>query len=252
MRVRVLAFAGVREILGASEIEVELGADGSLADLRRLLDARYPELEPYWDRLAVAVDGELGDAQADLRDGAEIALLPPVSGGMGETADDTPQVDESTVAGPLVDGPIDVAAATAAVSRQGAGAVLVFHGTVRDQHHGRSVTHLTYDAYRPMALEAIGRIRRDLEESDPELTVGITHRLGDVPAGETSVVIAVSSPHRAAAYDASRRALERLKREVPIWKLEHFADGGQAWREEEPLEEIVVSRAPTARSPAGS
>jgi len=237
MKVRVLAFAGVREILGSGEIEVELPDGGSLADLRRHLDTRYPALSEYWDRLAVAVDGRLGDAEGSLRDGAEIALLPPVSGGMDDDA------AASRVA--LVDGPIDSGATTAAVARHGAGAVVVFHGTVRDHHRERRVTHLTYDAYRSMALEAIGRIARDLEESDPQLTVGITHRLGEVPAGEASVVIAVSSPHRSAAYDASRRALERLKTEVPIWKLEHYADGGETWREEEPLEPSDATRSPT-------
>jgi molybdopterin synthase catalytic subunit/molybdopterin converting factor small subunit len=240
MKVRVLAFAGVREILGSGEIEVELPEDGSLDDLRRLLDRRHPELARYWDRLAIAVDGQLGDGDPALADGAEIALLPPVSGGMDEPA------PEPRVA--LVDGPIDIDQASSAVTRDSAGAVVIFLGTVRDDHDGRRVTRLTYDAYRPMALEALARIAQDLETDDPALAVGITHRLGEVPAGEASVVIAVSAPHRAAAYDASRKALERLKREVPIWKLEQFADGDQAWREEEPLER----RSAASRSPAGA
>ena len=97
------------------------------------------------------------------------------------------------------------------------------------------MTRLTYDAYRSMAVEALGRIVREIEDADPEVTVSISYRLGDVPVGQPSVVIAAASPHRDAAYAASRLALERLKREVPIWKLEHYEDGGETWREEESL-----------------
>ena len=126
----------------------------------------------------------------------------------------------------------------AAVSGPGRGAVVIFLGTVRDHHAGRPVEKLTYSAYRPMALEGLRRIVTDLEAAAPDLRAAIVHRLGEVPVGEPSVVIAVGSPHRAAAYEASRTALERLKAEIPIWKREHYADGGAAWREEEPLKSI--------------
>jgi len=135
----------------------------------------------------------------------------------------------------LVDEPIDVTAAERAVAAPGCGAVLLFLGTVRDHHRGRAVKLLTYNAYRPMALKVLERITAELEAEEAGLRVAIVHRLGDVPVGEASVVIAVASPHRQAAYEASRLALERLKREVPIWKREHYDDGDVAWREEEPL-----------------
>ena len=112
---------------------------------------------------------------------------------------------------------------------------MTFLGTVRDQHGGRPVEKLIYSAYRPMALEGLERIVADLEAAHPDLRAAIVHRLGEVPVGEASVVIAIGSPHRAAAYEASRAALERLKAEIPIWKREHYADGEAAWREEEPL-----------------
>ena len=89
-----------------------------------------------------------------------------------------------------------------------------------------------------MALEGLRRIVADLEAGHENLRAAIVHRLGEVPVGEPSVVIAVASPHRAAAYDASRTALERLKAEIPIWKREHYADGGAEWREVEPLKAI--------------
>ena len=98
-----------------------------------------------------------------------------------------------------------------------------------------SVGRLTYSAYRSMAESGLLRIVEDLEASAPGLRAAIVHRLGEVPVGEASVAIAVGSPHRAAAYDASRTALERLKTEIPIWKREHYTEGPPLWREEEPL-----------------
>ena len=122
---------------------------------------------------------------------------------------------------------------------------MVFLGNVRNHHAGREVAALTYSAYRTMAEARLEAIVSELEAADEDLRSEIVHRLGEVPVGEPSVVIAVASPHRAAAYEASRLALERLKREVPIWKRERYADGETVWREEEPLgepaEEAVVN-----------
>ncbi len=226
MRIRVLAFASAGDALGAGERDVELPAGSRVADLRRLLERDHPGLAPLWPRLAVAVDGRLAGAEEPLAEGAEVALLPPVSGGSG--AADSPRAA-------LVEGPLDVAAAIAAVAGAERGAVLVFLGTVRDAHAGRRVERLTYSAYRPMAEARLAAIVADLEAGHPGLRAAVVHRLGEVRVGEPSVVIAVASPHRAAAYAASRTALERLKAEVPIWKREHYAGGGAAWREEEAL-----------------
>jgi len=223
MKIRLLAFASAGDALGATEMELELAEGSRVADLRARLDREHPKIVPLWPRLAVAVDGRIVSSEEALRDGAEVALLPPVSGGS-----QAPLVE-------LVDGPIDAGRAVAAVSGPGRGAVVVFLGTVRDHHSGRTVEKLTYSAYRAMAQEGLQRIVADLETGHQDLRAAIVHRLGEVPVGEPSVVIAVASPHRAAAYEASRTALERLKAEIPIWKREHYADGGEAWREEEPL-----------------
>ena len=220
--IHVVAFATAADALGGGERDVTLPDGATVADLRRLLEEAHPALVPHWPRLAVAIDGRLVGAEAELPDGCEVALLPPVSGGAPE-----PPV--------LVDGPLDVAAATARVTSPRRGAVVTFLGTVRNHHRGRPVERLTYDAYRPMAEEGLRRIAGELEKAGEELAVVIVHRLGDVPAGEASVVIAVGSPHRGAAYEASRVALERLKKEVPIWKKEHYGDGVAEWREEESL-----------------
>jgi MoaE-MoaD fusion protein len=228
VKIRLLAFASAGDALGATELELELPDGSRVADLRVRLDQDYPKLAPLWPRLALAVDGRIVSADAPLVEGAEVALLPPVSGGI-----------EDSLRAELVDGPIDTGQAVAAVSGPGRGAVVIFLGTVRDHHAGRPVEKLTYSAYRPMALEGLRKIVADLEASSPDLRAAIVHRLGEVPVGEASVAIAVASPHRPAAYEASRTALERLKAEIPIWKREHYADGEAAWREEEPL----ISRA---------
>jgi molybdopterin synthase catalytic subunit len=232
MRIRVLAFASASDTLGAGELEMELPAGSRVADLRSRLEASHPELAALWPRLAVAVDGEVVSAGAELAEGAEVALLPPVSGGSG--ASGPPGVAEG-VRAELAEAPIDVARVAAAVSAPSRGAVLLFLGTVRDSHRGRRVERLTYSAYRAMAEERLLRIVDELEAGGEDLALAIVHRLGEVAVGEASVVIAAASPHRAAAYEASRQALERLKHEVPIWKREHYGEGESAWREEESL-----------------
>jgi molybdopterin synthase catalytic subunit len=236
MRVRLLAFASASDALGTGELELELPGPARVADLRAWLDARYPALAPLWPRLAVAVNGSIARSDDPLSEGAEVALLPPVSGGSGGSAAAT--AARSSVE--LVDAPIDPQDVIARVASPACGAVLLFLGTVRDHSRRRdeaaaAVLKLTYTAYRPMACQALERIAADLERATDGLRVAIVHRLGEIPVGEPSVAIATAARHRAAAYDANRQALERLKSEVPIWKLEHYSDGNAAWREEEPL-----------------
>lgn len=233
MRIRVLAFASASDALGAGELPLELPAGSTVADLRSLLEERRPELAGLWSRLAVAVDGKVVAAGAELSDGSEVALLPPVSGGGPGPEPAAPAAVRPRAE--LVEAPIDVAQVAAAVSAPSRGAVLLFLGTVRDSHRGRRVERLTYSAYRAMAEARLAAIVAEIEAAGDDLALAIVHRLGEVPVGEASVVIAAASPHRAAAYEASRRALERLKHEVPIWKRERYADGEASWREEEPL-----------------
>ena len=222
MKIRVLPFATARDAVGASEGEVELAEGDHLDDLARRLQTDFPALRTIWPRLAIAVDGQIAEPSAVLSDGAEVALLPPVSGGAGHRTE-------------IVDSSIDIAAAADAVTSGDCGATALFVGTVRNHHRGREVTKILYDAYRPMAGAALEKIAEELERNEDARRVHIVHRLGELGVGESSVVIAVSSSHREAAFRICRLALERLKREVPIWKREFYAGGASVWREEEPL-----------------
>lgn len=128
----------------------------------------------------------------------------------------------------IVSDPIDAAGVAASVSRAHAGAVVTFHGVTRDHNDGRRVTRLEYEAYPSMALAEMRKIGASACERWPIAAIAMVHRIGVVPVGEASVVIAVSAAHRAPAFEACHFAIDRLKQVVPIWKKEHF-DGGEVW-----------------------
>jgi molybdopterin synthase catalytic subunit len=130
--------------------------------------------------------------------------------------------------------PIDSARMTWAIGHEAAGAVATFLGTVRNTHGGRAVKALRYEAYEPMARKQLEAIAEDMTQRWPLQAVAVSHRLGDLEIGEISVMVAVASAHRAAAFDACRHGIERIKADVPIWKLETFLDGESAWVGEEP------------------
>jgi MoaE-MoaD fusion protein len=249
MRIRLLAFASAGDALGTGELDLELPDEARVSDLQAWLDARYPALAPLWPRLAVAVNGAVARAEDRLGEGAEVALLPPVSG--GSDGGSPPSLAAHRPRVELVDGPIDPEDVMARVAAPSHGAVLLFLGTVRDHspRHAtgaapspRPVQKLTYSAYRRMARRVLEAIVADLEGASDGLKVCIVHRLGEIPVGEASVAIATAAPHRAAAYEANRCALERLKAEVPVWKLEHYGDGEMSWREEESLVVSVIPK----------
>lgn len=129
----------------------------------------------------------------------------------------------------ITDGPIDIEGVSAKTILAAHGATLLFVGTTREWTQGKRTVHLEYEAYVPMALKAMGQIGNEIGERWPGAVCAITHRIGRVDIAEASVVIAVSSPHRDACYDASRYAIERLKQIVPIWKKEVWEDGTE-WK----------------------
>ncbi|HEY3352698.1 MAG TPA: molybdenum cofactor biosynthesis protein MoaE [Polyangia bacterium] len=217
MRVRVRYFAVVREILGLAEETLELPAGARLADVLDAVlgrDARLTRLRPVVRaarNLALAADA------TPLADGDEVALIPPVMGGSGAPA--RWRVSAA---------PISIDEAVALVRHPGAGAVVLFVGTVRDEHEGRRVERLEYEAYVEMAERVLADVGAALEAGHAGVRVAILHRVGSLAVGDSAVIIACSAPHRAPAFDACREAIERLKREVPVWKKE-YGEGGATW-----------------------
>jgi molybdopterin synthase catalytic subunit len=215
MRVRVLYFAVVRERLRRDADELELPAGASARELLSELLARHPELAALRPALKVAVNQELVADDRRLADGDEVALIPPVSGGAG---------------GPfrVTDAPLSLDEVVQAVSVPGHGAVATFTGAVRDHSHGKRVVRLEYEAYRPMAERKLAEIGAAIAADWPGVRVAMVHRVGVLAVGEAAVMIAVSAPHRAAAFAACQAAIDRLKASVPIWKKE-VAEDGETW-----------------------
>ena len=135
----------------------------------------------------------------------------------------------------LTHAPIDVAPLLAAAAKPACGAINLFLGTTRDHHDGRRVVRLEYEAYERMALDTLGALERSACERFGLAHCAIVHRLGEVPVTEASVAVVTSAPHRAAAFDAARWAMDELKRGAAIWNKEHFAEGESAWVKGHPL-----------------
>jgi molybdopterin converting factor subunit 1 len=195
MRVTVLYFAAARERAGTSSETLEV-RDGATA--KEALDAaceRHPALQAVAGKLRLAIDQEFAAADRVLRDGSELALIPPVSGGTGPHR--------------IGAGPIAVDAAVREVAGPDCGAVVTFVGTVRASNHGKRVVRLDYEAYPEMALRIFEHIAAQARERW-SARVAIHHRVGALEPGEISVVIAAAAPHRADAFDACRHALEAL------------------------------------------
>jgi len=206
----VLYFAAARERAGAAQETVEW-AGGSVRQLLEVLAGRHPELRPLLPHLRVAVNQDFQSLDAAVPDRAEVALVPPVAGGSGcfRLSSSRLSLDEVVEA---VGGPER-------------GGLVTFTGTVRSETRGRRVRELSYEAYPAMAERSMAAIGRDIEEWWPGSRAAIVHRVGTLQPGEAAVVIAVSAPHRAAAFEGCRHAIEQLKADVPIWKKERFEDG---------------------------
>jgi molybdopterin synthase catalytic subunit len=207
--VTVLYFAAAREAAGAGRETLE-GAPSTVGDLRRALEARHPGLGAVLPRCRFAVNQEMAEESDPLPDGAEVAVIPPVSGGAPSCQ--------------VVNRPLELAAVVEAVRGPGRGGLVTFQGDVRGVTAGRKVVRLEYETYLPMAERTLERLAAEIER-EHGAAVAIQHRVGHLAPGETAVVIACAAPHRTAAFRACEAAIERLKREVPIWKREVFEDG---------------------------
>lgn len=214
LRITVRCFASVREALGTEQLQLEVPAGTTVEGLREQLARKAPILSRL--SLAFAVNRDYARADSVLRDGDEVAFIPPISGGSG--AHDLYRFD-------LVHGTIDPRALETECRTDADGAVVTFAGTTRDHNDGASVLSLRYEAYPEMAQKVMCGLFEEAVKRFPITRARVVHRLGDVPVGEASVVVVVASAHRGPAFDACRFLMDRLKNEVPIWKREQLRDG---------------------------
>jgi molybdopterin synthase catalytic subunit len=207
MRVTVLYFAAARERTGTSRDTLDLPEGATARDALAAAVEKHEALRPIADKLRVAVDQEFNGTP---REGSEVALIPPVSGGAGPHR--------------IGDAPLDPSEPLRLVEGPDCGAVASFAGSVRSPSHGKDVVRLEYEAYPEMALKLFERIAAECLQRF-SARVAIHHRIGRLSPGELSVAIAAAAPHRAQAFDACRHAIEALKADVPIWKREVYPDG---------------------------
>ncbi|MBO9599211.1 MAG: molybdenum cofactor biosynthesis protein MoaE [Cohnella sp.] len=220
-------FAGIADRIGSRALE--MGWEEStltVAQIKQRLKAQYPEHADLIALCFMARNRAFVNDEAQVGNAEELALLPPVSGGIDERDKTTPGTVNRFV---ITDHPVDVNEVASRVYHPDHGATIAFVGTTREWTKGARTVTLEYEAYIPMAESAMEQIGAEIGDRWPGTLTAITHRIGTVGINEISVVIAVSSPHRAEAYEASRYAIERLKTTVPIWKKEIYEDGTE-WK----------------------
>jgi len=213
--------------MGKSIDQIDLPEGASVRDAIARYELQIPRLKESLSSLALAVNQQYSGPDTKLSAGDEVALLPPVSGGASEAASRARHVS-------IVRETIDTLRTIASIKRGEDGATVVFEGIVRNQTRGRKTLYLDYEAYEEMALEQMESLADKVGQQFQIRDVAMVHRLGRLEIGETSVLIAVASAHRAAAFDACRWLIDTLKRTVPIWKKEYFEDGA-VWADGEPF-----------------
>jgi molybdopterin converting factor subunit 1 len=231
MRVRVLFFGRLKEIVGMAQQDAELADGAHVEDLFARYGRQFPELVKFRPSVVASVNQQFADWRTSLSAGDEVAFLPPVSGGTmgGGSAAGAENVENLCA---LVRTPIQTAEIVARLKAPPDGGVVVFEGIVRNHSGDRETLYLEYEAYEPMALARMREIGAQMREKFAIRSFAMVHRLGRLEIGETAVLVAICSAHRAAAFDACRFGIDTLKRSVPIWKKEFFRDGA-CWSEGE-------------------
>ncbi|HEX8682314.1 MAG TPA: MoaD family protein [Ardenticatenaceae bacterium] len=219
MQITVRLFAAYREAVGAKTVSLEVEAGATPRQAWEALSQQHERLRAFSATVVCAVNGDYASLNAPLRDGDEVAFLPPVAGG-----------DHFAI----TTEPIDEASLRRAVEDPGAGAVLSFLGVTRDQTGERRVEYLEYEAYPELAERRMAEIGDEIRARWPSVKgIALVHRVGRLEIGEASIGIAISTPHRADAFSACRYAIDRAKEQLPVWKKEVW-EGGEEWIEEGP------------------
>jgi molybdopterin converting factor subunit 1 len=233
MRVKVLFFGVLKDMVGRAEDLLELQDGATLADVLSHYEQRVPKIREVLHTVALSVNQHYAGPGAVLGEGDEVALLPPVSGGTSASGE-----GRRAARAAIVRERIDSQAILERIKRPEDGAAVLFDGVVRNNTRGRQTLYLDYEAYEDMALQQMEDLAAQAIEKFGVRDVALVHRLGRLEIGETSVLIAVASAHRGPAFEACRWLIDTLKRTVPIWKKEFFVDGA-VWADGEPFPEEI-------------
>jgi len=226
VKIQVLFFGVLKDEAGRSSEELTLPPGARVADVVAHYSAALPRVAQLGAAVVVARNQRFSRRDELLSDGDELALMPPVSGG---TSPFTHAIeDEAGHLFALTRQPIDIKALRDRLLRPEDGAIDVFEGVVRNNTKGRPTLHLEYECYESMAIQTMAELGRDIAARHAIGRLAMIHRLGRLEIGEASVVILATAPHRRPAFEAALEGINRLKKTVPIWKKEFFADG-EVW-----------------------
>ena len=218
MEVRVHYYAAARELAGCASSTFEFSETSvPQALLREAVSERFPPLAAFLQRMRLAVNGDFVDAARALEDGDRVDILPPVAGGSPIAMCDVTS-DE-----------ISLDRVRKAVERPAAGGICVFHGVVRNHADGQAVSRLEYEAHESLAEKEMRRVLERVAAEHPDAKLAAVHRGGSLDVGDVAVCVAASAAHRDEAFAACRKAIDRIKETVPIWKKEWGADGEANW-----------------------
>lgn len=224
MRIKVLFFARLRELAQTNECWIELPENAQILDVRSELTKIFPQLQQDLHRAAAALHESYAEDSTLLKDGDEIAWIPPVGGGSGKIEIISPYYQ-------VTDEPLDLSKAYQLLKDPKFGGIVLFSGTVREWTGDRRTEKLEYEAYKDMALLQMHRLGEELETTYPGVKTLAWHRVGTLVPTETAVICAAASAHRDIAFTVCKTLIDRLKKEVPIWKKEFFSDGQTEWKE---------------------
>ncbi|HXM59477.1 MAG TPA: molybdenum cofactor biosynthesis protein MoaE [Terriglobales bacterium] len=232
MQVRILFFGMLKDLAGRGSDLLNLPEHATLGDVFVHYEGINPRLGELAASIAISVNQEFAGPDSRLKEGDEVAFLPPVSGGSTDPQRDEPAQSRGYAL--IVREKIDAQAVLDKLKQSSDGAAVVFEGIVRDNTRGRRTLYLDYEAYEEMAVKQMNALAEQALQQFSVRDVAIVHRLGRLEIGEISVLIVVASAHRVAGFDACRWLIDTLKRTVPIWKKEYFEDGA-VWADGEPF-----------------